>query len=246
MKGLAMGVYDSAKSLYNHLGQRWTNNETNEPCTPGAVLVSYRNDSWQGGVFGTVRGALDYLFSNAFSNVMTTLGDIIYGGASGAQTRLPGDTSNTRKFLRGQASGGVAQAPAWDTLTTADLPSNTSIRSISYVIDGGGSAITTGSKGFLRIPFAGTITGWTILADQSGSIVVDIQSSTYAGFPTNATICGTHKPTLSSVQKNEDTAPGTGGTPMTVAVTAGDILEYIVDSVATVTRVLVSIDMVVS
>ena len=46
--------------------------------------------------------------------------------------------------------------------------------SINFIIDGGGSAITTGIKGFIEIPFAMTIEGWTILGDQSGSIVVDI------------------------------------------------------------------------
>jgi hypothetical protein len=35
------------------------------------------------------------------------------------------------------------------------------------VIDGGGSTPTTGSKGFLQVTFAGTITGWTLIADQS-------------------------------------------------------------------------------
>ena len=57
------------------------------------------------------------------SNPMTTLGDTLYGGASGVVTRLAGDTSNTRKFLREQSSGGVATAPVWDTLAAGDLPS---------------------------------------------------------------------------------------------------------------------------
>ncbi|GAI77252.1 unnamed protein product, partial [marine sediment metagenome] len=48
------------------------------------------------------------------------------------------------------------------------------IVTITFIIDGGGSAITTGEKGHLRIPFACTINRVTMLADQSGSIVVDI------------------------------------------------------------------------
>jgi hypothetical protein len=57
-----------------------------------------------------------------FANPMTTLGDLIYENATPAAARLAGDTSNTRKFLRGQSSAGVAQAPAWDTLQAADVP----------------------------------------------------------------------------------------------------------------------------
>ena len=53
---------------------------------------------------------------------MTTLGDLIYGGASGTGTRLIGDTSNTRKFLRELSVSGVATAPTWDSLVGSDLP----------------------------------------------------------------------------------------------------------------------------
>lgn len=52
-----------------------------------------------------------------FVNPMTTLGDIIYGGASGTGTRLAGVTSSTLSVLASQGSGGVAAAPAWLTTT---------------------------------------------------------------------------------------------------------------------------------
>lgn len=56
------------------------------------------------------------------SNPMTTLGDLIYGGASGTPTRLAGDTSNTRKFLRELSVASAATAPGWDTLVAGDIP----------------------------------------------------------------------------------------------------------------------------
>ena len=110
---------------------------------------------------------------------------------------------------------------------------------ITYVIDGGGSAITTGEKGHLEIPFACTITGWTLLAAQSGSIVIDVWKDTYANFPPTVadTIAGSEKPTLSSAQKNQDLALGT----WTTAVSAGDILAFNVDSASTVERITLSI-----
>ena len=111
--------------------------------------------------------------------------------------------------------------------------------SLQFIIDGGGSAITTGQKGHLEVPFAMTITGWTILADQSGSIVVDVWKDTYANFPpaVGDTIAGTEKPTLASAQSNQDLAL----TSWTTAVAAGDILAFNVDSITTVQRVLVAI-----
>jgi hypothetical protein len=51
--------------------------------------------------------------STAMSNPMTTLGDIIYGGASGAPTRLAGNTIAQRKFLTQTGTGSVSAAPEW-------------------------------------------------------------------------------------------------------------------------------------
>lgn len=60
--------------------------------------------------------------TSGMTNPMTTLGDIIYGGASGAATRLGGDTSNTKKFLTSTSSGGTAAAPAWNAIVAGDIP----------------------------------------------------------------------------------------------------------------------------
>jgi hypothetical protein len=112
-------------------------------------------------------------------------------------------------------------------------PSGGGADNFGITIDGGGSAITTGSKGYREIPYAGTITGWTILAKESGSCVIDVKKCTYSGFPTTTTIAGTEKPTLSSAQKNQDLSLSS----WTTSVTAGDIFEFVVDSASTVTRV---------
>ena len=109
---------------------------------------------------------------------------------------------------------------------------------ITYVIDGGGSVPTTGNKGQISIPVACTVTGWVITADASGSAVVDVLRSTYAGFPTTSSIAGSDKPTLSSAQKNEDlTLTGWGST----ALAAGDIVQFNLNSASTVTRLNISL-----
>jgi hypothetical protein len=115
----------------------------------------------------------------------------------------------------------------------------TESRSITFVLDGGGSAITTGEKGWVRVPYACTITGWEITADVSGSIVIDVWKDTYANYPPDVsdTIAGTEKPTLSSATKNQDLTL----TTWTTAVSAGDYIKIKVDSVATVTKVSLSI-----
>jgi len=110
---------------------------------------------------------------------------------------------------------------------------------INFIIDGGGSAITTGQKGHLELPFAGEIESVRLLADQSGSIVVDIWKDTYANFPPADadSITASAPPTLSTAQKSED-ATLTG---WTTTFAAGDVLAFNVDSVATVQRVTLSL-----
>jgi len=110
---------------------------------------------------------------------------------------------------------------------------------IQFIIDGGGSAITTGVKGDIMIPYSCTVQSWDIAADVSGSIVVDVWKDTYANFPPTVadTVTGSEKPTLSSAQKNQDTSLSS----WTTAFTKGDWLRFNVDSATTVTRVTVVI-----
>lgn len=128
----------------------------------------------------------------------------------------------------------------YDGTNTIDLlQQNARKDSINITLDGGGNVITTGIKGDYVIPFNGTITGWTILGDVSGSIVVDIWKDSYANYPPTVadTITGSEKPTLSSATKNQDTSL----TTWTTSVSEGDILRFNVDSASVVTRVTLSI-----
>ncbi len=101
---------------------------------------------------------------------------------------------------------------------------------------------TVGFYAPVRSPVSGTIVKATIIGDQTGSAVVDIEKSTYANFPTTASICASAKPTLSSTRKAED-ATITG---WTTAITAGDVLIPQIDSASTLKQVTVMIDVAVS
>lgn len=115
-------------------------------------------------------------------------------------------------------------ADADDSLSTA----------IVYIIDGGGLEISTGANGETRVPFNCTIQEVTLLADQSGSIVVDIWKDTFANFPpTDAdSITASAVPTISSSTKSTDNTL----TGWTKSISAGDILMFNVDSVTTIQR----------
>ena len=112
---------------------------------------------------------------------------------------------------------------------------NNELNALVFIIDGGGSAITTGQKGHLEIPFKCEIQRATMLANQTGSIVVDIWKDTYANFPPTVadTICGGSKPTISASNKYQNSTL----TGWTKTINAGDILAFNVDSVSTIQRV---------
>lgn len=105
-------------------------------------------------------------------------------------------------------------------------------RTIGVSIDGGGSAITTGTKGYVEVPYSGTIIEWKIIADLSGSMVFDIWKSN-ASIPTNAnSITASAKPTLTTAQR----ATSTTLTGWTTAVSVNDVFGFEVESASTVTK----------
>ena len=123
-----------------------------------------------------------------------------------------------------------------DVPTQAQATAN-SKSAIVYVIDGGGSAITTGVKGELYVPFACTITAATALADQSGSIVVDIWKDTLANYPPdNADSITASAPVTITTDTDSTDSTLTG---WTTSIAAGDTLIYNVDSITTCERVVV-------
>ena len=56
-----------------------------------------------------------------FANPMTTLGDVIYGGASGVATRLAGNTTTAKQYLSQTGTGTASAAPAWATIAGSDI-----------------------------------------------------------------------------------------------------------------------------
>ncbi len=112
-------------------------------------------------------------------------------------------------------------------------------RTLGITIDGGGSPVTTGVKGFVQVPYDGTIISNTLLSTDSaataGNIVIDVWKDTFANYPPTVadTITAAAKPTLTAVNKNTDSTL----TGWTRSIKAGDVLGFNVDSASTVTRV---------
>lgn len=122
--------------------------------------------------------------------------------------------------------GRIAVGTGATTFAVAEKQADSAI---PLVIDGGGVVITTGTKFAFSVPFACTIVGYDLFGNATGSIVIDLKKATYSGYPTTTSITASAKPTLSSARK----ATSTTLTGWTTSVAAGDVIEVVVDSAAT-------------
>lgn len=106
---------------------------------------------------------------------------------------------------------------------------------IVWVVDGGGSTITTGVKGDLQVPFACTVTHWSVLLDQSGSIQFDVWKDIEANYPPvvgDSMIPSGTKPHVTGALKDSSSVM----TGWTTAIAAGDTLRFNVDTITSAGR----------
>lgn len=169
------------------------------------------------------------------------------GGGSGTVTSVAASGGTTGLSFTGSPITVSGTLTLTGTLVVANggtgITNDVTIVDIPFVIDGGGIAITTGLKGWIVVDFACTIQSATLLADQSGSIVVDVWKCTYSAYapPTHPasgdSITASAPPTISSATKSQD-ATLTG---WTTSISAGDVLAFNVNSATTVQRVTLSL-----
>lgn len=150
----------------------------------------------------------------------------------------------SHKWINAISTSGVPSAtqPDFSDLTgsanSSQVPTNLRLGSAGIVVDGGGATITTGQKGYLLCPYAGTITAATLIADQSGSCVIDVWKAAYPTIPTvTNSIVASAPPTLSSAQESQDSTL----TGWTTSVSAGDVIGFNVNSASGITRVMLSL-----
>jgi hypothetical protein len=118
----------------------------------------------------------------------------------------------------------------------------TTVRDIEEIvvnIDGGGSVIATGALNrFYAISWAGTISGWYLTGNPSGSIVIDVWRKNGAN-PSVADTITTSKPTLSGATfaKVDPINPA----QWSVNCVPGDVFGFNVDSASGVTSAVLTI-----
>lgn len=221
--------------LEQSLGGIWT--EYSDPVA-GSGITSLTGD-----VTATGPGAAAATIANNAVTTAKVLNDNItypkIQNVSATDRLLGRDTAAAGDIEEIPVSSGIEFTGGPGLRVTAAVRTTT----IGITVDGGGSVLTTGLKGFFRVPQAATITKATLIADAAGDIEFDVLKSTYAGFPTQASIVASAPPTLSGVQKSEDSTL----TGWTTAIAAGDVIGYEITGVPdTITRVTLILDIVLT
>lgn len=170
--------------------------------------------------FATDTGAIYYDTGSAWNAVGA-------GGGSGPVIAVTGTAPIA-------SSGGTNPAIS----ISANIPKSV----VGITVDGGGSVPATGIKGFVQVPYAGTITGWSIVADQSGSASFDIWKVAGTAPPTAPVVPSSGNKISASAPAAISSAQSAAGgssaiSTWTTTVAAWDTFAFNLSSVTTATRI---------
>jgi hypothetical protein len=165
------------------------------------------------------------------------------GAFDGGATYATNDavTINGSTYVATQPSTGVIPGvtPGWEDFWQLLAEGNRS-SSIEIVINGNGFVLDVGVKGYVEVPFDCTISKVTMLADQSGDVVVDVWKTDYPSHPPldSDSITGGNEAQIVAAAKSQDSTL----TGWTTSITAGDILAFNIDSCSNIQRLTVSLE----
>ena len=173
-----------------------------------------------------------------------------------------GHAQNTDTYLDYGGANQVAAADVKDAVTkkhtqgtdqgldtggsypsTAQQLYNSRIRTIAVIMDNGDYPLVAGKIVRVKVDYPCAIQSAELVADQSGSAVVDIWKKAYASLPATIAdaITASAKPTLSAALKYQD-ATLTGWTK---TIATGEYLYFKLDSSSTITALTISLKVLV-
>jgi hypothetical protein len=203
----------------------------------GAVLITTTNVG-----ITCIENATTGAFAVTFINSLTVGGAGIGSAVTipqGHKTVVISDTTNgcriwSTSYIEDLATAGVIKRSSTGVVSTDSGQS-----ALLFQKDNNGVVLGTGIQGDLYIPFACTITEVTLIADQTGSIVVDLWKAQYSAYPPTVanTITASALPTISAGVKYTDSTL----TGWTTSVSNDDIIRININSVSTIQRFMLAL-----
>ncbi len=134
--------------------------------------------TWNATAIGITKGGTGQTSASAAFNALsptTTLGDIIYADGASSDTRLAGNITTTKKFLRQTGNGSVSAAPAWDTVTASDVGLGNVENTALSTWTGSTNITTAGNLTASSLTVTGTLTvnGATETINSTVTTIVD-------------------------------------------------------------------------
>jgi hypothetical protein len=162
---------------------------------------------------------------------MTTLGDIIYGGTSGAGARLAGNVTAAKQFLSQTGTGTISAIPSWSAVAKADVGLSLVENTALSTWGGSSNIITVGAiaSGAWNGATIGAAFGGTGVNNGSRNLTISTNGGTLSFTNASSTltiaatgsISGTNTGDQTSVTGNAGTATALA-TSRTISIT-GDL-----------------------
>jgi hypothetical protein len=120
-------------------------------------------------------------------------------------------------------------------------PNPDNIGAIAIPFGDGSTSISNNTYTLLPVDFSFIIKSVTIVADQTGSITIDILQQDYDDYlSTYTSICGGNKPAISSSTKFSDSLLSN----WTTAINLGSVLKFNVDSNSSITNCTITLQVI--
>ena len=121
----------------------------------------------------------------------------------------------------------------WDGYSwRAPTASSIEYGTFGLTIYAGTQVIGTGSKGYVTMPYAGTLDNWDMVSNTSGSIQIDLRKAPFETFPSTTSITSGNYIGMTNSQKNTNTSLSGWG----LTFSENDVYEFYVISAATMSR----------
>lgn len=241
MMNLNAGIYWTLQYGNIKAFTAYTSGTTRIVSGQGSGQISFYNAASNGNSssLGTMASYNSLIASSGSADILslaTTIAQTNTAGYIGLKIAIAESTTGSGiKRLIDTYAGVSGTTNVFYVTNTGNIVATNYTETIAVTFDGQGSVLTAMSGIYRQIHTDGTIVSWTLLADQSGSITIDIKKSTYSGFPTTSSITASATPALSSVQKNTNSTL----TGWTTSITSDDILEFaITGTPVSITRVV--------